>query len=97
MNGHRILTLVIIPSVPSEPTNNYVNIASCLYGFNKLIISPDPVTNSIPYTYPLNGPYLTYNNPPAFVAVFPPIKQLPFAPRSNGISFPLSYRYSSTV
>lgn len=52
---------------------------------------PDtPLTASRPSTVPRSEPYLRNRRPPAFVARFPPMWQLPFAPKSRGMMKPRS-------
>ena len=46
------------------------------------------LTASTPNTEPCSDPYRKSRMPPAFVETFPPMWQLPFAPRSRGIISP---------
>ena len=56
------------------------------------------LTTSRPRTVPRSEPYRRNRRPPALVATFPPMWQLPFAPRSSGMTKPRSstYRLSSS-
>lgn len=48
------------------------------------------LTASRPSTVPRSEPYLRNRRPPAFVARFPPMWQVPFAPKSRGMTKPRS-------
>lgn len=58
----------------------------------KLIHKP-----SSPVTDPCKFPYRINRNPPAFVEIFPPIWQLPFAPKSKGTQSPFCCTVDSKV
>lgn len=51
------------------------------------------LTTSRPRTVPRREPYRRTLRPPALVATFPPMWQLPFAPRSKGMMKPRSSTY----
>ena len=55
------------------------------------------LTASSPRIFPCKFPYLRSLKPPALVETQPPIKQLPFAPRSKGIIKPTLCMCSSKV
>lgn len=52
------------------------------------------LTASSPKTQPCSVPYRITRMPPAFVDTFPPIWQLPFDPKSNGIMNPWLFKCS---
>ena len=86
---------MIMPSVPSEPINKSFRsypVLSFRSGVSRFITRPPISTTSIPRHKFLVVPYLTTFNPPAFVARFPPIVQLPFAARFSG-----KYRFFASV
>lgn len=55
------------------------------------------LTTSRPSTVPRREPYLRSRKPPALVATFPPMWQLPLAPRSSGMINPCSSTYSLSL
>jgi hypothetical protein len=50
-------------------------------------ISPVPKTTSKPNIFALKGPYLIKYFPPAYVAMFPPIRQDPLFEKKKKIFF----------
>ena len=79
--------LVIIPNVPSAPTKSCFKsypVLSLRNALNPFQISPLGSTTSKPRTKSRVLPYLRTLTPPAFVDKFPPIRQLPSAPKLNG-------------
>ena len=85
-------TRVMIPSVPSEPTNIWLKsypVLSLRIRFTLSSTVPSASATWSPSTLPLSEPYRTTRSPPAFVATFPPTWHDALAPRSSGTTIPL--------
>lgn len=61
----------------------------------RFMIWPFAVTASTPVTDPCRFPYRNNLKPPAFVDTFPPMWQLPLAPKSKGTQSPFSWTADS--
>lgn len=90
-----ILSLVMMPIVPSPPINRCLRsqpvLSLCIYDLRSRIY-PLGRTASKPKICDLKEPYFITYLPPAFVEAFPPIWQEPFAPKSSGVSNPKGQR-----
>ena len=89
-----MLHFVITPKRPSLPINSYFKsnpVLSLRSSESKFNISPLAKTDSIPVIWPLKGPCLIKVRPPTCVAKLPPIYADPFAPRSQGSSYPYGF------
>src|SRR5699024_220862 len=90
---NRSVTSVITPKVPSLPTNNCVS-SSPATSFNRgppnSTCRPSASTTFIPSTLSDVTPYFTQHNPPALVAILPPIEQNSTDDGSGGYHRPCS-------
>lgn len=89
--GQRMETCVTTPRVPSAPMKSCLTsnpVLSFRRPESESSTVPSASTASTPRTEPWRDPYLIRRSPPALVLTFPPIWQLPLAPRSRGMMKP---------